>query len=51
MLSFMGQGQLDKLGNLATFACQKVFRKTPNDYTTFGILTMQISSHKFIHTQ
>ena len=28
--SFMGQGQLGKLGKLATFVCQKEFRKTPN---------------------
>ena len=34
MLSFMGQGQLGKLGilgKLGTFAVRKEFRKTPND--------------------
>ena len=30
MLSFIGQGQLGKLGKLATFACQKRISENPN---------------------
>ena len=41
MLSFMNQGQLDKLGKLAIFAVRKEFRKTPNGFVALNTVTMR----------
>ena len=42
-LSFMGQGQLENLGKLATFACKKIIAENPNCVIEIYNLTLPLN--------